>query len=343
LPGAKPGPSVRKTLYIQLLLLTAVIGAITFVIALVAISWLPTVASEEGERIDDLYLFTSVICIGIFALVAAVTVYAVLKFRAGPGDMEDGKPIHGHTGVEILWTVIPTILVTVIGIWSAVVVVQNDDLPDDRRIVNVEAQQFAWSFSYIDERDGLNGMQVGELVVRVNEPLELHMTSPDVIHSFWVPEWRQKQDVVPGITTFYRITPTLEGTYPIICTELCGLGHSVMRNQVRVLSDADFDAWVADQQQGVDTGGAALGQSVFQNQGCAACHSLSAADATGAVGPDLDSVLAGQSAEEIRQSIVDPNDVISEGFAEGVMPPYGAVPEDQLDALVEYLVTEAGG
>ncbi len=333
---------MRKTLYIQLLLLSVVIGAITFVISLVVISWLPKVASEEGERIDAIYLFTSIICIVIFAIVAAVTIYAMFKFRAKPGELEDGKPIHGHTGIEIMWTLIPTILVTAIGIWSAIVVVQNDDLPDDHRIVAVQAQQFAWSFTYNDERDGLGGMQVGELVVRVNEPLELHMTSPDVIHAFWVPEWRQKQDVVPGITTFYRITPTEEGVFPIICTELCGLGHSVMRNQVRVLNDEAFEAWATEIRSAVDGGGETLGKSVFQNQGCAACHALADAGATGAIGPDLDSVLTGQSAEAIRQSIVDPNAVISEGFAEGVMPPYGAVPEDQLEALVDYLATAVG-
>lgn len=333
---------MRKTLYIQLLLLSVVIGAITFVISLIVIPWLPTVASEEGERIDDIYLFSSVICIAIFALVAAVTVYAVVKFRAKPGDEEDGKPIHGHTGIEIVWTLIPTILVTAIGIWSAIVVVQNDDLPDNHRIVAVEARQFAWSFSYIDERDGLNGMQVGELVVRVNEPVELQMSSPDVIHSFWVPEWRQKQDVVPGITTVYRITPTKVGTYPIICTELCGLGHSVMRNQVRVLSDTAFDDWVDDQRSAVDAGGEDLGASVFANQGCAACHTFEIAGATGAVGPNLDSVLPGQSADQVSQSIVEPNAVISEGFSEGVMQAYTSLPDDQLDALVEYLLAEDG-
>ena len=334
---------MRNKLLIQLLLLSVVIGAISFVISLIAITWLPEVASEEGKRIDDIYLFTVVICIVVFAVVAAMTVYAMFKFRAKPGDMEDGKPIHGHAGVEIVWTIIPTVLVTAIGIWSAIIVVQNDDLPDGHRIVNVEARQFAWSFEYPDEADGLNDMQMGELVVPVGEPLELHMTSPDVIHAFWVPEWRQKQDVVPGITTFYRITPTVEGVYPIICTELCGLGHSVMRNQVRVLSKPDFDAWLAEKRDAVDRGGPDLGGNVFANLGCAACHTLAAADATGAVGPDLDSVLSGQSADQIRQSLVDPNAVIAEGFSEGIMPPFDTVPEDQLEPLIEYLVDSVAG
>jgi cytochrome c oxidase subunit 2 len=334
---------VRNKLYIQLLLLSVVIGAITFVIAFLLFDWLPKVASEQGEKIDDIYVFTVVICVVIFAIVAALSIYAVLKFRAKPGDMEDGKPIHGHTGIEIVWTLIPTILVTAIGIWSAIVVVQNDRLPDGHRIVQVEARQFAWGFSYPDAADGLQGMRMGELVVPVNEPLELHMNAPDVIHAFWVPEWRQKQDVVPGITTLYRITPTEVGVFPIVCTELCGLGHSVMRNQVRVLSQEDFDAWLTEKQNTVDNGGGALGETVFANLGCAACHALGAAGATGAVGPDLDSVLAGQSAGEVRQSLVDPNAVITQGFSEGIMPSFGDVPADQLEPLIEFIIDSVEG
>ena len=300
-------------------------------------------ASEEGERIDDIYLFTSIICIIVFAIVAAITVYAVIKFRAKPGDMEDGSPIHGNTAIEITWTIIPTILVTAIGIWSAVVVVQNDNLPSGHRVINVEARQFAWSFSYPDERDGLQGMQMGELVVPVNQPLELHMTSPDVIHSFWVPEWRQKQDVVPGITTFYRITPTETGIYAIVCTELCGLGHSVMRSRVRVLTQEGFEIWRLERQNAVDQGGVSLGASVFQDLGCAACHSLDAASAMGTIGPDLDNVLPGQSVDELRQSIVNPDVVITEGFSEGLMPSFSSVPDEQLESLIEYLFESVEG
>ena len=335
--------SVRNKLYIQLVLLSIVIGAISFVVAFLLFDWMPKVASEEGEKIDDIYVFTVIICVVIFAVVAAVSVYAVFKFRAKPGDLEDGAPIHGHTGIEIVWTIVPTILVTAIGIWSAIVLVQNDNLPDGHRVINVEARQFAWSFDYPDEQDGLQGMRMGELVVPVNQPLELHMRSPDVIHAFWVPEWRQKQDVVPGIVTFYRITPTVEGTFPIVCTELCGLGHSVMRNQVRVLSQEKFNAWLAEKRAAVEGGGGNLGATVFQNLGCASCHALSEAEATGAVGPDLDSVLPGQSVDQVRQSLVDPNAVITEGFAEGIMPSFGDVPPDQLEPLIEYMFDSIEG
>ena len=321
-----------------LLGITIVAAGAAFALAF-AIDWLPEQASVQGERIDDVIWFTVIICVVVFAIVAAASIYAVIKFRARPGEEDDGPPLHGHTGLEITWTAIPTVLVTLIAVWSGIVVVQNDRLPEGSRVVLVEARQFAWGFAYPE----LDGMRTGELILPVDQPVELQMTSPDVIHAFWVPEWRQKQDIVPGITTLYRITPTKEGIFSIVCTELCGLGHSVMRNQVNVMSQEAFDAWLEEQRTAVDGGGAEFGLNVFLNQGCAGCHVLAGAAATGAVGPNLDSVLPGQSAEQIRESIVRPDAVISEGFGPGIMTEYGQLPEDQLDALVEFLVTATDG
>lgn len=323
---------------IPLLVIMILSAGAAFALAF-AIEWLPEQASVQGKRIDQVIWLTVVICVVVFAIVAAASVYAVVKFRAKPGDEEDGPPLHGHTGLEITWTAIPTALVTVIAVWSGIVVVQNDRLPEGSRVVLVEARQFAWGFEYPE----LGGIRTGELFLPVNQPVELRMASPDVIHAFWVPEWRQKQDVVPGITTFYRITPTKEGIFPIVCTELCGLGHSVMRNQVNVMSEEAFEGWLAEQRAGVDAGGTDLGLRVFANQGCAGCHALAEAGASGAGGPDLDSVLLGQSAEQIRESIMTPDATISEGFSSGFMPSYSQLPDEQVEALVEFLLGAAGG
>lgn len=327
---------MRRKQIIQLTVLAIVIAAATFPIAFF-IDWLPEDASVQGTRIDDVILTVVWISVAIFAIVASALLYAIVRFRAKPGDMEDGKPIHGHTGLEMAWTAIPTVIVVAIAVFASVVVVKNDRLPSDRRVVLVEARQFAWGFEYPE----LDGLRTGELVLPVDQPVELQMYSQDVVHAFWVPQWRQKQDVVPGITTRYRITPTKLGTYPIVCTELCGLGHSVMRNQVTVLSPEDFDAWLADQRADVDAGGDQLGENIFLNQGCGGCHTLDAAAATGAVGPDLDNVLPGQSTEQIIESIVNPDAVISEGYSAGVMPGvYADLPDDQLQALADYLRTQ---
>jgi len=329
---------VRRRQIIQLTLLSLVVAGATFPLAYL-VDWLPEDGSIQGKRIDDVILTTVWMSVAIFALVAAVLVYAIVKFRAKPGDMEDGKPVHGHTGLELAWTAIPTVIVVAIAVFSSVVVVKNDELPSDHRVVLVEARQFAWGFEYPE----LGGLRTGQLVLPIDQPVELQMYSPDVIHAFWVPEWRQKQDVVPGITTVYRITPTKLGKFPIVCTELCGLGHSVMRNQVVVLSQEEFDLWAEKQRADVDAGGDQLGENVFANQGCAGCHVLNAAGATGAVGPDLDIVVPGQDIEQIIESIVNPDAAITEGFSSGIMPrSYAGLPDDQLQAVADYLRTQAG-
>jgi cytochrome c oxidase subunit 2 len=332
--------AVRKSLIIQLVALGVVIGAAAFVVAFY-IPWLPKVGSREGQRIDDTYFLASVICLVIFAFVASVSIYAVIKFRAKPDDDEDGEPIHGHTGLEILWTAVPAALVTAIAIYTAVALTRNEDLAAaNHRVIEVKAVQFAWSFTYPEL-----GVTTGILRVPEGEQIELRMESDDVIHSFWVPEWRVKQDVVPGTVQRYIVTPTRTGTFRIICTELCGLGHAVMRSTVQVLSPADFEKWVAEQKGAAATGGADLGKQIFDNQGCGSCHTLAAAGATGQVGPDLDKVLGSLDAEFIRQSIADPNAVVTEGYQPDVMPKtYGEqLSGEQLDALVEYLVKSTTG
>jgi cytochrome c oxidase subunit 2 len=330
---------VRKSLIIQLIVIAVVIGVVAFVIGF-WIDWLPPLASEEGGRIDDLYIVTSAICLVIFAIVASVSLYALVKFRARPDDDEDGKPIHGNTLLELFWTAIPTVLVTAIAVYSAVVLVKNEDLPQGHRTIEVTAVQFAWSFAYPDE--GLD--RVGELYVPVGETIELELTAHDVIHSFWVPEWRVKQDAVPGTLQRVIVTPTKTGKYPIICTELCGIGHSTMRNWVNVVAPEEFDRWLQDMQAEGGGGRATDGKAIFTEAGCNGCHTLADAGSTAEVGPNLDMVLPGQSEGAVRESIVDPNAVISEGYQPDVMPPnFGeTLSEEQLNALVTYLLDVAG-
>ena len=331
---------MRKSLIIQLVIMGVVIGAAAIVVALY-IPWLSPLGSKEGGRVDDLYLLVSVICLVIFALVASVSIYAVIKFRAKPDDDEDGRPTHGHTGLEIFWTTVPAALVTVIGIYSAIVLTKNEDLSAaNHRVIEVKAAQFAWSFTYPDL-----GITTGILRVPEGDQIEFRLESGDVIHSFWVPEWRLKQDVVPGTVQRLIITPTRTGTFPIICTELCGLGHSTMRSIVMVLSRADYDKWVLEQTQAAEAGGASEGKQIFVNSGCGSCHTLAVAGGTGQVGPDLDKVLPGLSPEFIRKSIVDPNADVTEGYQPNVMPGnFGdQLSGEQLDALVTYLVDATKG
>jgi cytochrome c oxidase subunit 2 len=283
----------------------------------VFLPWFPIVASEERDRIDFVTWFVIWICIAIFALVAAVLLYSVWRFRAAPDDDSDGPPIHGHTGLEIVWTLIPTVLVTAIGIVSAIVLSRNDALGQNVLRVNVTAQQFAWSFSYPEAK----GLTSGTLRLPINRSVLLTLNAKDVIHSFWVPEFGQKQDTVPGIETKLHITPNRLGTYPVICTELCGLGHSLMRTEAIVMTQAAFDKWLKSQTQATTSPSPAVsGAAVFKNNGCASCHTLTAAGATGTVGPDLDKLpsyaeTAGKPLEDfIRESVVDPSAYVEKGF-----------------------------
>jgi len=215
--------------------------------------------------------------------------------------------------------------------------------------VNVTGQQFTWTFEYPSEK-----VNSPELVLPVNRPVEFKIQTKDVIHSFWVPQFRLKSDAVPGLTTAIRLTPNKTGRYEVVCAELCGLGHATMRQFVRVLPASEFDSWVSKQRKaaagggggGGDSGGGggeqaagASGEGIFTSAGCAGCHTLKAAGATAKVGPDLGK-LENADAAFIRKSIVDPSAEVEKGFQDGVMPQnFGEqLSKEQLDALVKYLL-----
>jgi cytochrome c oxidase subunit II len=355
---------MRKGSIFALLGLAVVAGGVATAIALVP-TWLPVAASQQAVRIHFVIWFVVAICIVIFAIVAAVMIYSVIRFRVQEDDFEDGPPVHGHTGLEITWTAIPFVLVTAIAIVSAIVLSRNDAQAKDTLRIDVVAQQFEFTFSYPDANNATSP------VLRLPEgrSVELYMRSLDVIHSVFVPQFSQKEDIVPGLVTQLHITPTKLGTFPLECTELCGLGHSLMRSQAIVMKPAAFDAWLKQQgksaapapptttpTQTTTTSSsttpispAAAGLTVFNSNGCSSCHTLTAAKATGTVGPNLDNLVsyarqAHQPLEPfVRRSIVDPNAYIQPSYPKGVMPEnFGhLLTKQQLDGLVTFLVQSA--
>jgi cytochrome c oxidase subunit II len=345
---------VRRGSLVQLLFFAAVAGGIGVALAILP-NWLPDAASREAGRIHFVFWFVTGICVFIFAIVAAVLAYAVLKFRRAPDDDSDGPPIHGHTGLEIAWTAVPTLLVTAIAIVSAIVLAKDDAAGADPLRVDVVAQQFAWSFYYGCDQASAAPVNCGKesnvLRLPVNGSVVLHMTSKDVIHSFWVPQFSQKQDLVPGIHPTLHITPDKVGTYPVVCTELCGLGHALMRSQAVVMPAAAFRQWLNAKAGagGGQAAGTGAGLAVFKAQGCGACHTLRAAGATGTIGPDLDKLQAeasraGQAlAAFVHTSIVSPNAYVEKGFPPGVMPQNFAqsLSGPELTSLVQFLVASA--
>ena len=241
IPAAMQGVPLLRLVAIML-----VLTVVTSVIMLIP-DWNGEQASTAADDIDRLLDVAIVLSSFVFAIVMTMLGYCIYKWRARPGDESDGEPIHGNTRVEIAWTVIPTVIVACLAAYSWIVLDDIEAEAADAMPVTVIGQQFAWSFEYPDQ-----GVESDELHVVVDQQIAVEMRALDVLHSFWVPEWRLKRDAVPGapgsgIDDDFVVTPDREGTFSLICTELCGLGHATMRAPVIVETQEKFDAWIAKQ------------------------------------------------------------------------------------------------
>lgn len=239
-----------KVPYLRLAIVSLAIGAVISVL-MVQIDWNGEAASTAAGPIDTLLDWMVVLSSFVFAIVCVFLGYALYRWRVKPGDEGDGLPIHGNTKLEIIWTLIPTVIVLFAAGYSWVVLDDIEEREADPLIVNVYSQQFAWTFGYPTEG---NKWSEGEFHVPVGRQVVFKMNAQDVIHSFWVPEWRIKKDNVPGITTEAIITPDKPGTYQLVCTELCGAGHATMRATVVVESRQKFDRWVRGLEEEVPQG-----------------------------------------------------------------------------------------
>jgi len=211
-----------------------------------AIHWFPAQASTQAHRTDRFYHVLVIVTIPIFVLVVTVVLYSVWQFHMKPGEeLKDGPPIHGNTRLEVFWTAIPTVLLLGMVGYSFVVLRDNEKKPAREINVEVTGQQFAWTYEYPPSVTGGAPLKTTELYVPKGESVEFNLHSKDVIHAFWIPAFRIQEDVVPGITTHWRATPDLLGNYPVVCNLLCGLGHSLMRSTVHVVSEPAFKAWIA--------------------------------------------------------------------------------------------------
>jgi cytochrome c oxidase subunit 2 len=237
---------------------------------------MPVEASQEAAAVDGLFNMMMTIATGLFLIVEGALVFAIVRFRRKPGDNTDGPPINGNVPLEILWTAIPALTVLVIGIYSFEVYNQMGGLDpmaahdhpvadhnsmvamrEDVAVglgaspaeqdkapnltIDVMGLQYAWTFTYP------SGFVSGELHLPVGQDAQLNIKAQDVLHAFWLPEFRIKQDAIPGRVTELRFTPTRLGQYPVICAELCGAYHGAMVTQLFVQSQEDFDAWQAQQ------------------------------------------------------------------------------------------------
>src|SRR5215208_6598060 len=212
------------------------------------IDWFPVAASGEAKDIDTLWDVLIIASVPVFVLVQTVVLYSVWKFRMRPGEeLVDGPPIHGNTRLEIVWTAIPAILL--VGLCSYAYIVLHDiENAAAKATMNVRVvgEQFTWTFHYPGESGGKE-LLTNELYLPVDTEVKFTVQSKDVIHDFWVPAFREKIDAVPGISTTYGVQTTRVGNYSVVCAELCGLGHSAMRQTAHVVPKAEFDSWLSDQ------------------------------------------------------------------------------------------------
>jgi cytochrome c oxidase subunit 2 len=294
----------------------------------------PEQASTMAGRVDALYIFLLIVTGMMTLLIFICLIYFAARFRYRPGVR--AEQIEGSTPLEITWSTIPFLVFMVIFAWGAVVYFKERTPPDDATEVYVVAKQWMWKLEHAEGQREIN-----ELHVPVGRDVKLIMTSQDVIHSFFIPAFRIKQDVLPGRYTVEWFRATKPGVYHLFCAEYCGTQHSGMVGDIVVQEPAQYEAWM----NGGSTGPlSATGEKIFAELGCVTCHRTGAEGR----GPNLQGVFGKPvqledgrtvTADEnyLRECILDPGAKRVKGF-QPIMPTFqGLVSEEQVNALVAYI------
>lgn len=376
--------------------LAIILGGI--LISTVTPAILPPQGSAEARQVDELFRFMLAIGGAIFLLVQGMLVYSVIRFRAKPGDRADGPPMHGNATLELVWTVIPAIIVLILTIYSLQVWTATRSVKLNEIQIGAVGARFAWTFNYDVPREALPSDVVFEeldqavqddfnddgkvvfsspqLHTWVNQPVNIVLDTQDVLHSFWIPGMRIKQDLLTGRTTNIRFTPVEAGVYRIVCAELCGSGHGNMAGQVgadgellgawlivhpdeetylREFFDPQVRAKIFPPEDPAERGRLILSGGSYP---CAACHVLTDLGWAGNVGPSLNGIAnrtqrleatgLPSMEEYIHNSIRHPGDYLVPGYG-NLMPQFNAnageanyMPDEDLDAIVAYLLTQTG-
>ncbi|MBI4289166.1 MAG: cytochrome c oxidase subunit II [Chloroflexi bacterium] len=213
---------------------------------LLRVNFMPPEAAAQAGPVDRLFDLLLVVAAVVFALCLVGLVYSAVVFRRRRGDAADGPPWHGHVPIEVAWTIVPLVIVLFFSVYGAVVLkdITRPSGPIPELEVRVTASQWSWRFEYPEYQ-----VASSELRLPVNRPVLLRLHATDVIHSFWVPEFRSKQDAVPGMDTILRITPNRTGEYKVECAEMCGIAHAYMLAPVRVVEPSAFEQWAREQKR----------------------------------------------------------------------------------------------
>ena len=300
--------------------------------------WLPPQSSTTAHEIDGLFYFILYSSVVLTLLVLAAMIYFVVKYRR-TSHVDRPQEVHESKWLEISWIVIPTLLVMVVFFWGFRAYVSTAVPPANAYEIDVIAKKWNWTFQYP------NGVEVqGQegLVVPVNTPIKLRMTSIDVLHSFFVPEFRIKHDVIPGRYSYVWFQAPEEGVYQVVCTEYCGTAHSDMGARIRVVSQQAFNEFVPDGYSVGPMSPVAMGAKIHTGQGCNACHSI---DGSSGVGPSWQGIWGaprpGSPQGEVNEayvyeSILNPNSYKSPGYESGNMAPYD-LSEVELAGVAAYI------
>jgi cytochrome c oxidase subunit 2 len=301
-------------------------------------SFMPPQATEIAQQYDNLYAFLLWVSGIACAILIGGMVYFALKYKRKTNTDKTAYITH-NTFLEFLWSFIPLVIFMVAFGWGWVIYHNMRAMPENALEIHVHSQQWSWEFIY------KSGKSLGsEFYVPVNTPVKLIMSSKDVLHSFYIPSMRIKQDVVPGRYTTLWFNATKLGDFQIFCTEYCGTQHSGMAAKLHVVSQADYEKWLQENDEGLTL--AQKGQKLYTNKGCVACHSV---DGSAKVGPSWKGIFgrtaqwddgsSGTSDENyLRESILNPNAKVVKGFQKGVMPSFqGQLSENDISSLIDYM------
>ena len=292
-------------------------------------------ASTFAADVDRGFWIHIYISLFVFVIVAGPMFYFAWKYNANKVKPEDIENISHHAGLEMAWTIIPIILVLVQFWYGYTSFKDMRTMPaeKDAVIVDVIGKKWSWAHTYA------NGKKTTELYVPKDKPVILKMTAPldDVIHSYWVPAFRVKEDVIPGLETQMWFEANQVGAFDVECTEYCGTRHSYMLSKIHVMEPAEFDAWYnSDKRTPFETADtkASPGQVAFEENGCNGCHST---DGSVLVGPSMKG-LASKSDTYLVDALVAPDKDVAEGYSAGIMTSYeGVLSEKQVKDIVDYI------
>lgn len=300
---------------------------------------MPTAATEIARDVNSLYTFLLWASFVSCAILIGGMIYFVFKYKRKSNNDKTAYITH-NTFLEFLWSFIPLVIFLFVFAWGWIIYHDMRKMPENALEIHVYGKQWAWTAEY------KNGVKATELVVPVNQPVKLIMTSEDVIHSFYVPSFRIKQDVVPGRYTALWFNADKLGEFHVFCTEFCGVSHSGMITKLKVVSKEDFDKWLIEESEVGSLPLAQRGAKIFQIKACASCHNVD--NPVAKVGPSLYKILgADRSFEDgsnlvadenyVRESILNSKAKIVKGY-QPVMPAFqGQLSETELSALIEYI------